>query len=105
MNTSALEDIQKALNAIRGDIERADAETKLAALELIMGTSQSVVAMARKLTMPKVKTRTVIVPKEKVIKTEPRQRKVSKRDLEPRSLEPIKPTPRLPNQQDDREKR
>jgi len=72
MNTSALEDIQKALNAIRGDIERADAETKLAALELIMATSQSVVAMARKLTSPKVKTRTVIVPKEKVIKVEPR---------------------------------
>ena len=103
MNTSALEDIQKALNVIRGDIERADAETKLVTLELIMGTSQSVVAMARKLTMPKVKTRTVIVAKEEVIKTEPKQPKVSKRDLEPRSLAPIKPTPLLPNQQDDRE--
>jgi len=98
VNTSALEDIQKALNAIRGDIERADAETKLAALELIMGTSQSVVAMARKLTMPKVKTRAVIVPKEKVIKAEPRQQKVSKKDFEPRSLEPIKPKRPLPNQ-------
>ena len=98
MNTSALEDIQKALNAIRGDIERADAETKLAALELIMGTSQSVVAMARKLTTPKVKTRTVIVPKEKVIKAELRQRKVKNTDDEPRSLEPIKPIPPLPNQ-------
>ena len=98
MNTSALEDIQQALNAIRRDIERADAETKLAALELIMGTSQSVVAMARKLTTPKVKKRTVIVPKEKVIKAEPRQRKVSKKDLEPRSLEPIRPKPPLPNQ-------
>ena len=98
MNTSALEDIQKALNTIRGDIERADAETKLAALELIMGTSQSVVAMARKLTTPNVKTRTVIVPKEKVIKAEPRQRKMRKTDDEPRSLEPIKPKPPLPNQ-------
>ena len=98
MNTSALEDIQQALIAIRGDIERADAETKLAALELIMATSQSVVAMARKLTTPKVKTRTVIVPKEKVIKAEPRQRKVSKKDLEPRLLDPIKPIPPLPNQ-------
>ena len=98
MNTSALEDIQKALNAIRGDIEGTDAETKLAALELIMGTSQSVVAMARKLIMPKSKTRTVIVPKEKVIKAEPPQRKVSKPDFEPRSLEPIKRIPPLPNQ-------
>ena len=70
----------------------------MAALELIMGTSQSVVAMARKLTTPKVKTRTVIVPKEKVIKAEPRQRKVSKKDLEPLSLEPIKPKRPLPNQ-------
>ena len=82
MNTSALEDIQKALNAIRGDIERVDAETKLAALELVVGTSQSVVAMARKLTTPDFKTRTVIVPKEKVIKAESRQQKVSKKDLE-----------------------
>ena len=105
MNTSALEDIKKALNAIRGDIERADAETKLAALELIMGTSQSVVAMARKLTTPKVKTRTVIVPKEKVIKAEPRQQKVSSTDDEPRSLEPIKSQPPLPNQRDGRETR
>tara|TARA_B100000315_G_C14302788_1_gene462616 strand:+ start:74 stop:385 length:312 start_codon:yes stop_codon:yes gene_type:complete len=98
MNTSALEDIRKALNAIRGDIERTDSETKLAALELIMGTSQSVVAMARKLTTPKVKTRTVIVPKEKVIKAEPRQRKAKNTDLEPQSLEPIKPISPLPNQ-------
>ena len=98
MNTSALEDIQKALNAIRGDIQRADAETKLAALELIIGTSQSVVAMARKLTIPKVKTRTVIVPREKVIKAEPRQRNVPKKDDEPRSLKPIKPKSPLPNQ-------
>ena len=55
-------------------------------------------AMARKLTTPKVKTRTVIVPKEKVIKAEPRQRKVKNTDDEPRSLEPIKPIPPLPNQ-------
>ena len=83
MNTSALEDIQQALNAIRGDIKHADAETKLAALELIIGTSQSVVAMARKLTTPKVRTRTVIVPKEKVIKAEPRQRSISSKRVMP----------------------
>ena len=98
MNTSALEDIQKALNAIRGNIERANTETKMAALELILGTSQSVVAMARKLTTPKVKARAVNVPKEKVIKTEPPQQKVPKKNLEPRSLDPIKPKPPLPNQ-------
>ena len=54
--------------------------------------------MARKLTTPKVKARTVIVPKEKVIKAEPRQKNVSKKDDEPRSLEPIKPIPPLSNQ-------
>ena len=39
----------------------------MAALELIMSTSQSVVAMARKLTKPKVrkKTKTVAIPKTK----------------------------------------
>ena len=98
MNTSVLEDIQKALTAIRGDIERVDTETKLAALKLIIGTSHSVVAMARKLTTPKVKTRTVIVSKEKVIKAEPWQQTLSKMGDEPRSLGPIKPKPPLRNQ-------
>ena len=98
MNNSALKDIQQALNIIRAEIEKVDAETKIAALELIMSTSQSVVAMARKLTTPKVKTRAVIVPKEKVITAEPQQPKVPKKDLEPRSLEPIKPKPPLHNQ-------
>ena len=98
VNNSTLEDIQKALNAIRGDLKREDAGTKLAALELIMGTSQSVVAMTRKLATPKIKTRNVIMPREKVIKVEPQQQKVKKKKLEPGSFEPIKPKPPLPNQ-------
>ena len=57
MNNSALKDIQQSLNIIRTEIEQVDSETKMAALELIMSTSQSVVAMARKLTKPKVKTK------------------------------------------------
>ena len=68
MNNSALKDIQQALNIIRAEIEKVDAETKMAALELIMSTSQSVVAMARKLTKPKVRTKTVAIPKTKIIK-------------------------------------
>ena len=48
MNKSALQDIQQALNAIRGEIERVDDETKWAALELMLGTSSSVVALAKK---------------------------------------------------------
>ena len=48
MNKSALQDIQQALNAIRSEIERVDDETKWAALELMLGTSSSVVALAKK---------------------------------------------------------
>ena len=48
MNKSALQDIQQALNAIRGEIERADDETKWAAIELMLGTSGSVVALERR---------------------------------------------------------
>ena len=70
MNNSALKDIQQSLNIIRIEIEKVAAETKMAALELIMSTSQSVVAIARKLTKPKIrtKTKTVAIPKTKIIK-------------------------------------
>ena len=70
MNNSALKDIQHSLNIIRTEIVKADDETKMAALELIMSTSQSVVAMARKLTKPKVRTKIkkVVIPKTKIVK-------------------------------------
>jgi hypothetical protein len=55
MNKSALQDIQQALNAIRSEIERVDDETKWAALELILGTSGSVVALAKKMEKPRSK--------------------------------------------------
>ena len=56
MNKSALQDIQQSLNAIRGEIERVDDETKWAALELMLGTSSSVVALAKKMAKPETKT-------------------------------------------------
>ena len=64
MNKSALQDIQQALNAIRGEIERVDDETKWAALELMLSTSSSVVALAKKMAKPETKTvtRTVSIP-------------------------------------------
>lgn len=88
MNKSALQDIQQALNAIRSEIEQVDDETKWAALELMLGTSGSVVALAKKMAKPETKTvtRTVAVPKTKIVKQDPQQ-------------------PPLPNQQDDRDKR
>ena len=71
MNKSALQDIQQALNAIRGEIERVDDETKWSALELMLSTSSSVVALAKKMAKPETKTvtRTVAVPKTKIVKT------------------------------------
>ena len=99
MNKSALDDIQQALNAIRGEIERVDDETKWAALELMLGTSSNVVALAKKMTKPQTKTvtRTAAVPKTKIIKQEPRQQATPK-DTERTDFTPIRPQPPLPNQ-------
>ena len=58
MNKSALQDIQQALNVIRGEIERVDDETKWAALELMLSTSSSVVALAKKMAEGKKSERT-----------------------------------------------
>ena len=104
MNNSALKDIQQSLNIIRAEIEKVDAETKIAALELIISTSQSVVAMARKLTKTKIrtKTKTVAIPKTEIIKqqvAQPTQEKEPQNKLP--ILKPIKPTPPLPNQHDE----
>jgi hypothetical protein len=106
MNKSALQDIQQALNAIRSEIERVDDETKWAALELMLGTSSSVVAIAKKMAKPETKTvtRTVAVPKTKIVKQEPQQ-KITPKDTEPTDSSPIRPQPPLPNQQDSRDKR
>ena len=70
MKKSALQDIQQALNAIRSEIERVDDETKWAALELMLGTNNSVVALAKKMSKLETKTvtRTVAVPKTKIVK-------------------------------------
>jgi hypothetical protein len=105
MNKSALQDIQQALNAIRGEIERLDDETKWAALELMLSTSSSVVALAKKMAKPETKTvtRTVAVPRTKVVKQEPQQ--TTPKDTERTDFTPIRPQPPLPNQQDGREKR
>ena len=69
MNKSELQDIQQALNAISSKIERTDDETKWAALKLMLGTSASVVALAKKMAKQEVKTviRTVAVPKTKFV--------------------------------------
>jgi glutathione synthase/RimK-type ligase-like ATP-grasp enzyme len=100
MNNSALKDIQQALNIIRAEIEQVDSETKIAALELIMNTSQSVVAMARKLTTPKVRTKTVAIPKTKIVKQQVGQKAQEKEPQnKPSIIKPIKPIAPLQNKQ------
>ena len=51
-------------------IERVDDETKWAALELMLGTSSSIVALAKKMAKPETKTvtRTIAIPQTKVVK-------------------------------------
>ena len=80
MNKSALQDIQQAMNAIRSDIERVDDETKWAALELMLSTSSSVVALAKKMAKPETKTviGTVAVPKTTIVKQESQQQSTPK---------------------------
>lgn len=77
MNKSQMTDIQKALNWIRDQAEKSDAQAKVEVLALLNGTSQSVIAMAKKLTAPKTKTQTKVVtqyrdrpekPKPKIVK-------------------------------------
>jgi len=102
MNKTALQDIQQALNAIRGEIERVDDETKWAALELMLASSVSVVALAKKMTKPDTKTATrkISIPKTKVIKQPVQQaNKPAANDSARTAIKPITPQKPLPNQQ------
>ena len=102
MNNSALKDIQQSLNIIRTEIVKVDDETKMAALELIMSTSQSVVAMAIKLTKPKVRTKIkkVVIPKTKIVKQRVAQpTKEKEPQYKPSIIKPIKPISPLQNKQ------
>ena len=96
MSQNDLTDIQRSLNVIRGVADKAEWQTKLRALELMMTTSQSVIAAARKLTAPKQKTvkKTVVVPKVKTQK-QPMSVSVSQADTKPAApdLTPIRPKP------------
>ena len=104
MNKSALQDIQKTLNIIRNQIEAADSDTKWAALELMLASSASVVALAKKMAKPETKTktvtRTISIPKTKVIKQPAQQTsKTSANDAVRTAIKPTTPQKPLPNQQ------
>ena len=99
MNKTALQDIQKTLNIIRNQIDAVDADTKWAALELMLASSASVVALAKKMAKPETKTvkRTVDVPKTKIVKQQTPPQTTPK-DTERTDFAPIRPQPPLPNQ-------
>ena len=102
MNKTALQDIQKTLNIIRNQIDVVDAETKWAALELMLASSASVVALAKNMTNPDTKTvtRTVSIPKTKIIKQPAQQiSKSTANDAVRTAIKPITPQKPLSNQQ------
>jgi hypothetical protein len=101
MNNTPLQDIQRALEIIRKNVDKSSYDAKLAALELIIDSSKDVVNQARKARAPDVKKKTVIVPKEKKVKrrSTPQPQKAAQPQYpEPQSTQPIKPSAPLPNQ-------
>lgn len=102
MNKTALHDIQKTLNIIRNQIEAVDADTKWAALELMLASSASVVALEKKMTKPDTKTvnRKISIPKTKVIKQPVQQpSNPAANDAARTAINPNTPQKPLPNQQ------
>ncbi len=49
MSRTATKDIQRALNAIRSELDDANQQTRFEVLQLMLAQSQGIVAMARKL--------------------------------------------------------
>ena len=102
MNKTALQDIQKTLNIIRNQIEAVDAETKWAALELMLASSASVIALTKKMTKPdtKIVTRTISIPKTKIIKQPAHKTsKPAANDAVRTAIKPISTQKPLSNQQ------
>ena len=73
---------------------------------LLLSTSSSVVALAKKMAKPEAKTvtHTVAVPKMKIVKQEPQQQATPK-DTERTDFTPARPQKPLSNQQSNKDKR
>jgi len=72
VSKDALQDIQRSLNAIRNTVSAENARTQMAALQLLLGASESIVQLARKMDggEGKAQTRTqkIAIPQTKVVK-------------------------------------
>ena len=91
-----------AVSYVAFKIESVDAETKWAALELMLASSASVVALAKKMTKPDTKkvNRKIFIPKTKVIKQLAQQTsEPAANDAVRTAIKPITPQKPLPNQQ------
>ena len=95
MSKSDIQNIQRSLNIIRAELAQADSQTRLQALEMMMATSQSVIAAARKLTKPNMaipKPKPMQIPKPSAPTKKPqpqRKQPATKPDLSPK--EPVPP--------------
>ena len=79
-----------------------DADTRWAALELMLASSASVVALAKKMAKSDTKTvtRTISIPKTKIIKQPVQQiNKFAVIDAAQTAIKPTAPQKPLPNQQ------
>ena len=72
MSKNALQDIQRSLNAIRNTVSAEDARTQMAALQLLLSASESIVQLARKINdgegKAKRRTQKIAIPQTKVVK-------------------------------------
>lgn len=72
MSKNALQDIQRSLNAIRNTVSAEDARTQMAALQLLLSASESIVQLARKMDSSegkaKTQTQKIAIPQTKVVK-------------------------------------
>ena len=109
-----LKGVQQALEAIRIETEKTDWQLRLEILQLILSTSESVVAQARKLAAPEVKQvkQRVPVPKTELVKryvdvpkqtVADRQKRTDVDDAarlrgQQRQLAAVEPQAALPNQ-------
>jgi len=72
VSKTALQDIQRSLNAIRKTVSAEDARIQMAALQLLLGASESIVQLARKMDgsegKAKRRTQKIAIPQTKVVK-------------------------------------
>jgi hypothetical protein len=102
MSKEAINDVQKALNAIRSAVAEEDRDTQLATLALLTSTSDSIIQAARKMSdaQTKTKTQTVAIPQTRVVKQQsPQQQPTNDGERDKRDTETKKPQPPLTPQQ------